>query len=85
MCVQPVACRQFQEEVESRARKELQQSSSGMALPSGGKEGGAAAAARPPDYPELVDNLRADIAATRAVVQQIKAQEALAARASRRR
>ena len=58
------ALRELQEEVVARAAADM-----------GGAVGGAAGAAAdlpPPDLPELVDDLRAEVAATRAVVQQLR-------------
>ncbi|EFN50711.1 hypothetical protein CHLNCDRAFT_142594 [Chlorella variabilis] len=74
------AIREFQEEVMERAQREMlaaagasDASSSAAGGGSGGGSsvglGGAAAA---PDLPALVDELRAEVAATRAVVQQLK-------------
>lgn len=60
------ALRELQEEVVARAQADL----SGAVKPGG--DGGAAADLPPPDLPALVDDLRAEVAATRAVVQQIR-------------
>lgn len=68
----PSACREFQEEVTSRARREmLAFAGAGDASGSGSSTADLGSAA-PPDLPALVDDLRAEVAATRAVVQQLR-------------
>ncbi|PRW59941.1 thylakoid lumen sll1769 [Chlorella sorokiniana] len=68
--------REFQEEVMSRARREML-SSAGASDASGSSSSGAAdlGSTTPPDLPALVDDLRAEVAATRAVVQQLRLQQ----------
>lgn len=62
-----------------RAQREMAAASGADGAPGGGGSGGAAglggSAAAPPDLPALVDDLRAEVAATRAVVQQLKLQQ----------
>lgn len=59
----------------SRARREML-TSAGASDASGSGSGGAdLGSAAPPDLPALVDDLRAEVAATRAVVQQLKLQQ----------
>ncbi|KAL4859221.1 putative thylakoid lumen protein [Chlorella vulgaris] len=70
------AMREFQEDVMARAQREMAASAggSGSSVASDGTSTttfGSAAGA-PPDLPALVDDLRAEVASARAVVQQLK-------------
>ncbi len=76
----PRALEAMQEEVAARARREMDEASGGAggALPNGGSGsssgGGGAIAARPaaPDAAEAADELRAEVAAARAALRQLR-------------
>jgi hypothetical protein len=69
------AAREIEEEVMSRARREMMVSAGAADLPEGpdtAPTGTAGLRVPPPDLPELVDNLRADVAAARSTLQALK-------------
>jgi hypothetical protein len=70
-----ISCREFQEDVMARAQREMAASAGGSgSVASDGTSTttfGSAAGA-PPDLPALVDDLRAEVASARAVLQQLK-------------
>jgi hypothetical protein len=74
----PRALEAIQEEVAARARREIDEASGGAggALPGGASSssGGGAIAARPaaPDAAEAADELRAEVAAARAALRQLR-------------
>lgn len=71
----PSAFREFQEEVMSRARREMLSSAGASDATASGSSAADLGSAAPPDLPALVDDLRAEVAATRAVVQQLRLQQ----------
>ena len=70
----------------ARAQREMTAAAGGSTISSGGSGGdGGPGSGAPPDLPALVDDLRAEVAATRAVVQQLRLQQQQQAQPGSRR
>lgn len=70
-------CRDFQDEVMARAQREMTAAAGDSGMGGGSSSGSRGALAGPADLGESIDNLRAEVASARVLVQQVKQKPAL--------